>query len=218
MGKDKTWPSNSAPLGTKAIFDLRRWLAWLYIKWWIHLYADDTIAFVIGKNEDEVVTLLNIVFSEISKWCNTNNLTIHPTKCKVIIISRKSFTGPLKPVKWGNKCLEYTDKVKVLGVYTDNKLTWKPHIKELTKSFNAQLKSLKRISYVSTKELERIYYKLIIPHINYCISVWGNCPISAFEPIEALHVKAPRLIQTPFFFRRSWCNKEGTLAEHKQHL
>ena len=125
---------------------------------------------------------------------NTNNLTIHPTKCKVIIISRKSFTGPLKPVKWGNKCLEYTDKVKVLGIYIDNKLTWKPQIKELTKSFNAQLKSLKRISYLSTKELERIYYKLIIPHINYCISVWGNCPISAFEPIEALHVKATRLI------------------------
>ena len=53
---EKTWPSNSAlccptgiPLGTKAIFDLRRWLAWLYIKWWIHLYADDTTAFVIER-------------------------------------------------------------------------------------------------------------------------------------------------------------------------
>ena len=136
---EKIWPSNSAlwcptgiPLGTKAIFDLRRWLAWLYIKWWIHLYTDDTTAFVIGKNEDEVVTLLNIIFSEISKWCSINSLKIHPTKCKVMLISRKSFTGPLKPVKWGNKCLEYTDKVKVLGIYIDNKLTWKIHIKEVT--------------------------------------------------------------------------------------
>ena len=33
----------------------------------IHLYADDATAFAIGKNEDEVVTLLNIIFSEISK-------------------------------------------------------------------------------------------------------------------------------------------------------
>ena len=33
----------------------------------IHLYSDDTTAIVIGKNEDEVVTLLNIIFSEISK-------------------------------------------------------------------------------------------------------------------------------------------------------
>ncbi|RMX36461.1 hypothetical protein pdam_00010009 [Pocillopora damicornis] len=85
---------------------------------------------------------------------------------KVMLISRKSFTGPLKPVKWGNKCLEYTDK----------------------------LKSLKRISYLSTKELESIYFKLIIPHINYCISVWRNCSTSASETIEALHVKAARLI------------------------
>ena len=177
------WCPTGIPLGTKAIFDLRRWLAWLYIKWWIHLYTDDTTAFVIGKNEDEVVTLLNIIFSEISKWCSINSLKIHPTKCKVMLISRKSFTGPLKPVKWGNKCLEYTDKVKVLGIYIDNKLTWKPHIKELTKSFNAQLKSLKRISYLSTKELESIYFKWIIPHINYCVSVWGNCSTTAFEPI-----------------------------------
>ena len=111
-----------------------------------------------------------------------------------MLISRKSFTGPLKPVKWGNKCLEYTDKVKVLGIYIDNKLTWKIHIKEVTKSFNAQLKSLKRISYLSTKELESIYFKLIIPHINYCISVWGNCSTSASETNEALHVKATILI------------------------
>ena len=55
-------------------------------------------------------------------------------------------------------------------------------------------KSLKRISYLSTKELESIYFKLIIPHINYCISVWGNCSTSASETIEALHVKAARLI------------------------
>ena len=66
----------------------------------IHLYSDDTTAIVIGKNEDEVVTLLNIIFSEISTWCSTNNLKIHPTKCKVMLISRKRFTGPLKPVKW----------------------------------------------------------------------------------------------------------------------
>ena len=160
----------------------------------IHLYADDTTAFVIGKNDNEVVTLLNIVLSKISKCCSINNLTIHPTKWKVILISRKSFTGPLKPVKWQNKYLKYTDKVKVLGIYIDNKVTWKPHIKELTKSFNAQLKYLKRISYLSTKELESIYFKWIIPHINYCVSVWGNCSTSAFEPIEALHVKAARLI------------------------
>ena len=56
------------------------------------------------------------------------------------------------------------------------------------------LKSLKRISYLSTKELESIYFKLIIPHINYCISVWRNCSTSASETIEALHVKAARLI------------------------
>jgi hypothetical protein len=86
------------------------------------LYADDTTAFVTGKNEDEAVSLLNILFAEISQWCKKNKLTIHPTKCKAMIISRNTFIGPLKPVKWGDTTLDYiyTNTTKDLEVNIDN--------------------------------------------------------------------------------------------------
>jgi hypothetical protein len=79
---------------------------------------------VINGKEDEAVSLLNIVFAEISQWCikNINLQIMHPTKCKAMIISRKNFIGPLKP--------DYTNTTnKVLGVNIDNKLTWEQHIK-----------------------------------------------------------------------------------------
>ena len=35
----------------------------------LHLYADDTTAFVIGNSTDEVVVKLNLLFEEIHTWC-----------------------------------------------------------------------------------------------------------------------------------------------------
>lgn len=42
----------------------------------IHMYADDTTAFVIGDSTDDVVRKLNLLFAEICSWCNSNKLTL----------------------------------------------------------------------------------------------------------------------------------------------
>ena len=52
----------------------------------VHLYADGTTAFVTGNNTHEVVELLNILFDELSEWCNINRLTIHTGKSEAMII------------------------------------------------------------------------------------------------------------------------------------
>lgn len=41
----------------------------------LHLYADDTTAFVIGDRTHEVVRKVNLLFPEIYRWCNLNKLT-----------------------------------------------------------------------------------------------------------------------------------------------
>ena len=48
------------------------------------------------------------------------------------------------------------------------------------------------------KQLEDVYYKMILPNITYCIqsvSAWGSCSIALFEDTEKLHIKAARQIQ-----------------------
>ena len=73
----------------------------------LHLYADDTTAFVIGNNMEEVIDLLNILARDIHNWCNKNKLTVHTGKSEVLIIQNKSFVGPLRPVKMGDTVLKY---------------------------------------------------------------------------------------------------------------
>ena len=68
----------------------------------LHLYADDTTAFAIGDNPDDVIIKLNCVFKEIHTFCRLNKLTLHSGKSEVMIIQRYQFVGPLLPVKCGD--------------------------------------------------------------------------------------------------------------------
>ena len=44
----------------------------------LHLYADDTTAFVTGDTIDHVPQLLNVLLAHFCSWCELNRLTIHP--------------------------------------------------------------------------------------------------------------------------------------------
>ena len=52
----------------------------------LHLYADDTTAYVIGNSVEDVTQLLNVLFGEITDWCPQNRMTLHPDKSEVMII------------------------------------------------------------------------------------------------------------------------------------
>ena len=69
-------------------------------------------------------------------------LTIHPGKCKLLIISRTSFTGPLNTIKITNEDVKVVDSAKCLGITIDSKLSWETHIQALCKSLSSKLKKL----------------------------------------------------------------------------
>ena len=81
----------------------------------IHLYADDTTAYVIGDSVDEITLKLNQMLDEVCTWCARNRLTIHTGKTEAMILQRQKFVGPLLPLRCGERLLEYTNKVKMLG-------------------------------------------------------------------------------------------------------
>ena len=89
----------------------------------LHLYADDTTAFVIGDNPDDVTIKLNCLLKEICTFCRLNKLTLHSGKSEVMIIQRDQFVGPLLLVTHGGTQIDYTMKTKLVGVVIDNRLT-----------------------------------------------------------------------------------------------
>lgn len=67
----------------------------------LHLYAEDTTAYVVGESPDNVLTKLNRAYK--FTWYKLNKLTLHTGKSELVIIQQKKFVGPLLPIKYGDK-------------------------------------------------------------------------------------------------------------------
>ena len=73
----------------------------------------------------------------------------------------------------GRVLVPFSDEAKSLGVTLDSKLTWKPHIAEVSKKVNKALYSLRFIRACSTETLrKRLVESLVQPHLDYCTVVY----------------------------------------------
>jgi hypothetical protein len=108
-----------------------------------------------------------------------------------------------------------------LGVYVDEFLTWESHIENISKKVAKGLGVLRRLqSFVPKSILITIYNSLIVPHLDYCSSVWGSVGKGLSNKIQKLQNRAARIITHSSYDIRSkyilndlgWTN----MAERRQ--
>ena len=88
----------------------------------IHMFADDTIIYYIGKEVEEIIDALNQILKDFRIWCCKNHLTVHIGKTVAMLISSHPFVGPLRPLMFGNSYIHFSTKSTCLGVEIDYKL------------------------------------------------------------------------------------------------
>lgn len=159
------------------------------------LFADDTTVFCIGDSADLAIAQLNKALHEIYTWCLNNQLTPHPGKSKVMLLSSRNLMGPIAPAFLGSFNLSWVSKTRLPGLTVNCKLTWTPHVLEIKKNFAAKLDLLKRSKFLSIKVLRDLYFKVILPSVQYGQLLWGACSNSdSLCSIERLHCRAARII------------------------
>ena len=73
------------------------------------------------------ITQLNKALQEVYIWCLDNQLTPHPGKSEVMLLSARNPMGPIAPAFIGGSNLRWVTKTRLLGITVDHKLTWAPH-------------------------------------------------------------------------------------------
>ena len=159
----------------------------------LHMFADDTTVFAIGRDSDMIISSLQCIVSQLHIWCTANRPIAHESKTEAMIISRSVFIGPLPAFRYGTKTIELKSSSKCLGL-TINKLSWQNHIGNVCNLFNKKLAVLKRIKFLPQSTLESIYFNSIIPSVVYNIVVWGSVSPSLMEDIERIHMRAIRIV------------------------
>ena len=86
-------------------------------------------------------------------------------------------------------------ETKFLGVFIDNQLSWKPHIRyictKVAKGIGVILKARKVFDH---ETLSTLYYTFVYPYLKYCIHVWDRAYDTHLNDIRVLQNKIVRII------------------------
>jgi hypothetical protein len=85
--------------------------------------------------------------------------------------------------------------IRFLGVYFDENLNFKYHIKLLLSKLSKTLYFLRSSkNFLTPRAMKAVYYSLFHSNLIYCIQIWSCTPHSNLTPISILQKKAIRLI------------------------
>jgi hypothetical protein len=157
------------------------------------LFADDTNAFIRGKDITELLKTLNIELAKVAKWFDVNQLCLNIGKTHCMIFSHRH-VNIAHPVMIKNTALEYVSYTKFLGVIVDNKLSWKQHIVYVKNKISKCIAILYKVNRILSVNVKLKLYKTFIqPHLTYCNTVWGRTYKSTLKPLEIVQKRAIKM-------------------------
>ena len=163
-----------------------------------HIFADDTTLHSSAKNISEVESSLQCGLNDISNWCISNQMVIHPhkTKCMVITSRQKHQLKPLTlKLLVDNTPLEQVHSHKVLGVIIDDELRWENHIDFVTKKLARGLYLLNRLKIYIDSDARKVFFNAhCLSHINYASTVWGCSAQNHLKKLNILYKRGAKII------------------------
>ena len=162
----------------------------------ILLYIDDMKIYKEIKNNDDFI-LLNEYLNEICEWNKKNGLDFNESKCKVIIFSKNEYEEENKfAFKINTKNIEYSNKIKDLGIIFDKNLDFEDHINFIISN---SLKSIWLIKHYGKnfhkkESLIILYNSLVKSKLMFGSTIWSPNTQKVSEKIEKVQHKFLRFM------------------------
>jgi hypothetical protein len=161
------------------------------------LFADDTNIFVSGKSLEEIETKINNDLKALSIWFQLNKLSlnIHKTKFMIIKSRKKKIPPSALNINIDKQKIQQVLHTKFLGVIIDEHLTWDNHIKYTTSKLAKIIGILCKARHkLDRKALLMLYNTLVLPHITYCLIIWGKTYDKHIKRVQVAQNKMLRII------------------------
>ena len=137
-------------------------------------------------------------------------MIVNPDKHHAMVIgnTEHSFSFPLKP------------SIKLLGITVDNKLAFDDHVSQVCKKINNQINVIIRYrKLIGSDVMLKLYKAFILPHFQYCSSVWHFCSSRNTDKLESLNKRVLRAIFSDWNANyNELLNKSGTISLFNQRI
>ena len=139
-------------------------------------YADDAVLTVHGIDPNTLVEIMQPELDKAFKWGRKEKLLFVPEKTSAILFHRKRIAINPKKLTLNGVPIQYKSEVKYLGIFLDQRLSWKYHIdQKINKAKKAIMllrNSMGKLWGVAPKILKWGYEGIIIPSLSYGCAVW----------------------------------------------
>ena len=151
-------------------------------------YADDVTGLAALDNDEDAQLTVNIIMSQYADYFSACGLCLNQDKCMVMVIRSKPRT---REIIWQGKPEE--KKVKLLGVYIDNRYEFYDHVNYLVKTCSFKMLCIRRISkWLTNDNLKDVVRSLVLSHLTYCSEIYLRLP-SVQSKIQKILNSAARL-------------------------
>ena len=162
-------------------------------------FADDTLIYHKINDPTNINLYINMEFDKVKQWMSANHLRINYSKTKHIIFStnssKLSLFNKISIKGDNNNVIERVEDCKYLGIFLDEKLTWKKHIEHIMKKLSKTIGVFYRIRRLLNKSsLVLILKSLFITHLKYGILCYGRANKTNLKPLNILFNRALRCI------------------------
>jgi len=163
----------------------------------VYVFEDDA-KFARHINESEDCHELQEAIDLLNKWSSQWLLKLNVKKCHIVSFGRNvDKSHKYKIVDENNQVmeLERQDKVKDLGVWFDDRLTFREHINEKINKVYMMLGVIKRnFKHLTVSTFVLLYKSMVRSHLDYCSSVWAPYMKGDIEALEEVQKRATKLI------------------------
>ena len=151
------------------------------------LFADDTNLHMSHHNiqflQQEVYQEIN----NVNKWLKQNKLILNYKKSNFMMIGNAMQNSTTFEVIVNHNNIPLTNSVKYLGVILDNKLTWQPHIEQISVKLSRACGMIFKLRhYVPLSTLKLIYYSMFHSVLQYSVINWGRASKHLLYKIKTL--------------------------------
>lgn len=176
-------------------------------------YADDTVMFYTAASWEELLETVNIDMVQVSKWFDSNLLTVNVSKTVYMTFSNYVDGLPNATVirLHTSNCDDVRDcdcaplsvvrETNYLGVTFDSHHRWQSHVQKVATKLRHLPFMLKRLSTISVFISRIVYNSLFLPVLSYGIVSWGAACTSVVQPLIVIQKRAIRLMHqlSPYY-------------------
>ena len=165
----------------------------------LDLFADDATL----SSSDSSIRILTHSLNEdlinFKDWCKNNSMLLNVSKTKAMYVSSRYKVNQIMSdpplLKIDNETIELSTSEKLLGVHIDNTLSWTSQVENTIKKCNSLLYLLNRIKRYLSIPIRKLFYNAyILPHLDYCCTVWGNASSDLLDSVIKFQKRAARCI------------------------